>query len=77
VILRHGGEAAAQRAAYAALPPFAQVWIQQFLRTLVLFGPDDTASNLAGKDINAMGYPQISHGSIALSAIFRTQLGAE
>jgi hypothetical protein len=77
VILRHGGEAAAAQAAYVALPPFAQVWVQTFLRTLVLFGPDDTASNLAGAVPATPGYPQIGHGSIALSAIFRTGLGAE
>jgi hypothetical protein len=72
VILRHGGEAGAARSAYVALPPFAQVWLQTFLRTLVLFGPDDTASNLAGIAPATAGYPQIGHGSIALSAIFRT-----
>jgi len=77
VILRHGGEAAAARAAYVALPPFAQTWIQTFLRTLVLFGPDDTASNLTGTAPATAGYPQIGHGSINLGAIFRTQLGAE
>jgi hypothetical protein len=77
VILRHGGEAAASRAAYAALPPFAQVWVQTFLRTLVLFPPDDTASNLAGANPATPGYPQIGHGSINLGAIFRTNLGAE
>jgi cytochrome c peroxidase len=72
VILRHGGEAAAAQAAYVALPAFAQAWLQTFLRTLVLFGPDDTASNLAGIAPLTAGYPQIGHGSIALSAIFRT-----
>ena len=77
IILRHGGEAATQRAAYVALPPFAQVWLQQFLRTLVLFGPDDVASNLAPAVPETEGFPQIGHGSIALSAIFRTGLGPE
>jgi hypothetical protein len=77
VILRHGGEAGTARAAYVALPPYAQGWIHTFLRTLVLFGPDDTASNLAGIAPATAGYPQIGHGSIALGAIFRTNLGAE
>jgi hypothetical protein len=77
VILRHGGEASAARASYVALPPFAQVWVQTFLRTLVLFGPDDTASNLTGAAPATPGYPQIGHGSINLGAIFRTALGAE
>jgi hypothetical protein len=44
---------------------------------LVLFGPDDTASNLAGIAPATAGYPQIGHGSIALGAIFRTNLGAD
>ena len=76
VILRHGGEAAAARAGYAALPPFAQVWLQTFLRTLVLFGPDDTSSNLLAANPATPGFPQIGHGAIALSALFRTP-GAE
>jgi cytochrome c peroxidase len=72
VILRHGGASAAARAGYVGLPAFAQVWLQTFLRTLVLFPPDDTASNLAGVDPAAAGYPQIGHGAIALGALFRT-----
>ena len=77
VILRHGGEALASRNGYVALPVFAQTWLQTFLRTLVLFGPDDTASNLAPTAPTTAGYPQIGHGSINLGAIFRTALGAE
>jgi hypothetical protein len=77
VILRHGGDAAAARTGYAALPAFAQVWVQTFLRTLVLFPPDDTASNLAGTAPETPGYPQIGHGAIALGALFRAPLGAE
>jgi len=77
IILRHGGEALASRNSYVALPANAQAWLQAFLRSLVLFGPDDTASNLAGAAPATAGYPQIGHGSIALSAIFRTNLGAE
>jgi cytochrome c peroxidase len=76
IILRHGGEADGARAAFVALPPFAQGWLMTFLRTLVLFGPDDTASNLRGIEPATPGYPQIGHGSIALGAIFRTA-GAE
>jgi hypothetical protein len=77
VILRHGGEALGSRNAFVALPANAQAWIQTFLRTLVLFGPDDTASNLAGIAPATAGYPQIGHGSIALGAIFRTGGGPE
>jgi hypothetical protein len=72
VILRHGGEAAAARAGYVALPAFAQTWLQTFLRTLVLFGPDDTSSNLLAANPATPGFPQIGHGAIALSALFRT-----
>lgn len=72
VILRHGGEATSARAQYAALPPFAQVWVQTFLRSLVLFGPDDTSSNLLAANPATPGFPQIGHGAIALSALFRT-----
>ena len=45
VILRHGGEAQASRDAFAALPE-AQQGVIAFLNSLVLFPPDDTASNL-------------------------------
>lgn len=72
VILRHGGEAAAARASFVALPAYAQGWLTTFLRSLVLFGPDDTASNLAPAQPAVAGFPQIGHGAIALSAIFRT-----
>jgi hypothetical protein len=77
VILRHGGEADAARAAFVALPPFAQQWLITFLRTLVLFGPDDTSSNLLQANPATPGYPQIGHGAIALGNIFRSQLGPE
>ena len=46
VILRHGGEAQAQRDAFAALPESKQEALVKFLESLVLFPPDDTASNL-------------------------------
>ena len=77
VILRHGGEADAARGAFVALPPFAQQWLITFLRTLVLFSPDDTSSNLLQANPATPGYPQIGHGAIALGNIFRSQLGPE
>jgi len=46
VILRHGGEAQAQADAFAALTEDGQRQIVEFLQTLILFPPDDTASNL-------------------------------
>jgi hypothetical protein len=75
IIRRHGGEAAAQSAAYAGLPLMGQNWIQAFLRTLVLFSPDDTASNLAGKNVADPLFPQVAHGAIALGALFTTPGG--
>ncbi|HKY40093.1 MAG TPA: di-heme oxidoredictase family protein [Polyangiaceae bacterium] len=72
VILRHGGEADVARAGFVALPAFAQGWLITFLRSLVLFSPDDTASNLLPANSATPGFPQIGHGAIALGQIFRT-----
>jgi Di-haem oxidoreductase, putative peroxidase len=46
VILRHGGEGQASREAFAQLPEEEQDAVLRFLASLVLFPPDDTASNL-------------------------------
>jgi len=46
VILRHGGEAQEARAAFAALSPGDQFKVLEFLNSLFIFPPDDTASNL-------------------------------
>jgi len=46
VILRHGGEAQAARDAFAGLGASDQTAVLAFLNSLVLFPPDDTASNL-------------------------------
>jgi CxxC motif-containing protein (DUF1111 family) len=70
VILRHGGEALASRNAFAALPDSSKNAVFEFLNTLVLFPPDDTASNLDPGDRNAAGFPQRGHGSIRLPVIF-------
>jgi hypothetical protein len=40
------------------------------LQSLVLFPPDDTASNLNPGDPSYPGYPQLGHGSIFLGALF-------
>ncbi len=42
----------------------------EFLNSLVLFPPDDTASNLDPGDPSAPGFPQRGHGSIKLGVIF-------
>lgn len=70
VILRHGGEAAPARDGFAALPPRLQGALIEFLQSLVLFPPDDTASNLNPGDPATPGYPQLGHGSILLPALF-------
>jgi CxxC motif-containing protein (DUF1111 family) len=70
VILRHGGEAQAQRDSFAALPEVAKRALLEFLESLVLFPPDDTASNLDPGDPTAPGFPQKSHGSIKLGVLF-------
>jgi hypothetical protein len=70
VILRHGGEALGARRGFAALPSELQNAVVEFLQSLVLFPPDDTASNLNPGDPSYPGYPQLGHGSIFLGALF-------
>ena len=70
VIRRHGGEAQASRDAFARLVPSARSALLEFLASLVLFPPDDTASNLDPGDRNASGFPQFKHGSIKLTVLF-------
>jgi hypothetical protein len=77
VILRHGGEALAARNAFAGLAPVAQGWVQSFLGTLVLFAPDDTASNLNPANPANPDYPQRGHGSIALTVLFNNTADVE
>ena len=70
VILRHGGEAQAERNAFVALGPPLQGTVLDFLGSLVLFPPPDTASNLDPGDGSAPGFPQFKHGSINLGVLF-------
>jgi hypothetical protein len=70
VILRHGGEAQASREAFARLSGPSRRQVVAFLNTLVLFPPDDTASNLQPAEPAVAGYPQVGHGSIRLGALF-------
>jgi CxxC motif-containing protein (DUF1111 family) len=70
VILRHGGEARASRDVFAALPAITRNTIVAFLNSLILFPPDDTASNLDPGDRSAPGFPQLHHGSIRLTTLF-------
>jgi len=70
VILRHGGEAQRSRDKYAGLGAAEQIALQTFLNSLILFPPDDTASNLDPGDPTKTGFPQFGHGSIKLTVLF-------
>jgi hypothetical protein len=70
VILRHGGEAQAQRDAFAALGASDMSSLLAFLNSLVLFPPDDTASTLDPADPTKPNFPQFGHGSIKLGVLF-------
>jgi len=88
VILRHGGEAQASRDAFAAMTRANKNQVVAFLNSLILFGPDDTASNLAGVNPNPpdpdgggpivnQGFPQAGHGAIALTVLFNNSADLE
>ena len=70
VILRHGGEAQQARDVFAQMGVGDRRQLLEFLGTLVLFPPDDTASNLNPGDPTAAGFPQNGHGSIKLGVLF-------
>ena len=72
VIRRHGGEAQRSRDAYVALSGSDRVAIRTFLQALVLFPPDDTASNLnPGNPGTQNPQDPSEHGSILLPALFQ------
>jgi hypothetical protein len=77
VIMRHGGEAQAARNGYARLSPGQQLALLEFLRSLILYPPDDTASNLDPGDRSANFFPQYGHGSIRLAALFNNSADIE
>jgi Di-haem oxidoreductase, putative peroxidase len=77
VILRHGGEAQAERDKFARLADPYQGAVLDFLNTLILFPPDDTASNLNPGDRATAGFPQFGHGSIKLSVLFNDPSDSE
>ncbi|MEJ2230607.1 MAG: di-heme oxidoredictase family protein [Nitrospirales bacterium] len=70
VIMRHGGKAQDERNRFARLSDEGQAQVIAFLLTLVLFPPDDTASNLNPGDPQAPNFPQYGHGNIKLPALF-------
>ena len=77
VILRHGGEAQQARNNFANASSTTRRNVIAFLNTLILFAPDDTASNLQPADPNTPGYPQFGHGSIRLTALFNDPTDVE
>jgi hypothetical protein len=70
VILRHGGEAQTARDAFANLEEEDRAEVLEFLNSLVLFPPDDTASNLDPGNPAALNFPQFGHGSVKLAVFF-------
>ena len=77
VILRHGGEARAAREAFTALSTANQAKVLEFLNSLVIFPPDDTASNLDPGNRATDGFPQFGHGSVKLTVLFNNPLDIE
>ena len=69
-ILRHGGDAQFSRDIYAALSRDNQLWVLDFLSTLELYPPEDTASNLQPADPTATNFPQSGHGAVSLTSLF-------
>jgi mono/diheme cytochrome c family protein len=70
VILRHGGEAQSARDTFERLSIAQKEKLIEFLNTLILFPPDDTASTLDPGDRSVFNFPQFGHGSIKLTALF-------
>jgi mono/diheme cytochrome c family protein len=77
VILRHGGEAQAAASNFESLPQPLRADVIDFLNSLVLFPPDDTASNLNPANPAAPDYPQSGHGSIKLTVLFNNPADPE
>ncbi len=70
VILRHGGEAKRTAETYENLSDENRSAVLAFLNSLILFPPDDTASNLNPGNPKDPTYPQGGHGSIKLTVLF-------
>jgi hypothetical protein len=77
VILRHGGEALSARNKFTQLSSESRDEVIAFLNSLVLFPPDDTASNLDPGNKSDPGFPQFGHGSIKLTVLFNDPTDVE
>src|SRR5215475_12981794 len=70
VILQHGGEARESRDEFARFSAHNQMALIEFLNSLVIYPPDDTASNLDPGNRGATLFPQFGHGSVKLTVLF-------
>lgn len=70
VILRHGGEAQTARNNFANASDKTRHAILAYLNTLILFGPDETASTLQPKNETDPLFPIRGQGAIALTPLF-------
>jgi hypothetical protein len=77
VIKRHGGEALTARNNFVNLSDANEDHVLNFLNSLILFPPDDTASNLDPGDPNAANFPQFGKGSIRLTTLFNDPTDVE
>jgi hypothetical protein len=77
VILRHGGEAQSARDGFNGQSRANKNLVLSFLTSLVLFPPDDTASNTANINPAASNFPQNGHGAIALTPLFNNPADIE
>ena len=77
VILRHGGEATQEALRFARLDDRDRRNVLDFLNSLVLFPPDDTASTLDPGNRADPFFPQRGHGSIRLGALFNNPADPE
>ena len=77
VILRHGNEAQKARDNFDGLDADRKRAVLEFLQSLILFPPDDTASNLDPGDPSTPNFPQYGHGSIKLTVLFNDPTNKE
>lgn len=68
--MRHGGEAQDATDRFIRLGHEDEEAVLDFLNSLVLFPPDDTASTLDPGNRSAPYFPQNGHGSIKLTVLF-------
>ena len=70
VILRHGGEAQREASMFDRADDDDRSALLEFLQSLVIFPPADTASNLNLGNKNDPNFPQVGHGNIKLPVLF-------